>query len=107
MRVFPYCVRNDLTLVRKIGLILDVADIRDAASACVAFEPERRDQARVIQIRNISIANRFRILPVVNQLVVDVGDRQSPVVIDVVGKVVLELGQVHNAFVKLLDLELS
>ena len=107
MRVLPNCVRNDLALVIKISLILAVADICDAASACGAFEPERRDQARVIQIRDRSVANRIRVLPVVNQLVVNVGDRQSPIVIDVIDKVVFELGQVHDALVKLLDLELS
>src|SRR5260370_16259282 len=88
-------------------LILAVADLCHAAAARGAFEPERRHQARVIQIRDRSVANRTRVLPVVNQLVVDVGDRQSPIVIDVVDKVVLELGQVHHALVKLLDLELS
>src|SRR5258708_23297835 len=107
MRALPDCVRNDLALVIEISLILAVADICHAASAGGAFEPERRHQARVIQVRDRSVANRTRVLPVVNQLVVDVGDRQSPVVIDVVDKVVLELGQVHHALVKLLDLELS
>src|SRR6266705_3230908 len=107
MRHFTYCVCNHLTLVIKISLVLAVADIRHAASACVAFEPERCAQAGVIQIWNVSVADRLRILPVVDQLVVDVGDGQIPIAIHVVDKVVLELRKVHYAFVKLLDLELS
>ena len=53
------------------------------------------------------VIERARIFPVVNPLVVNVGDRQRPIVIDVIDEVVLELGQIDHALVKLIDLELS
>jgi hypothetical protein len=62
---------------------------------------------RAAEIKCGAIAvQRPRILPVVNPLVVDVREGQHPVVIHEIDIVVFELGQVDDAFMKLIDLNL-
>jgi len=93
MRALPYCVRNDLALVIKISLILAVADIRDAPPPVLPLNQNAAIRRESYKFGTVVLPIEPA-YPVVNQLVVDVGNRHSPIVIDVVDQVVLELGQV-------------